>query len=93
MVLIWRLSRRSRPNPRSEPAPDTPPPARRRMISVAEASAVAMREAISLIKDSSDAFPPLKSVAGGLNAIDTMVEVSLIAYRSLWPQSIKRTTS
>lgn len=43
-----------------------------------------MREALSLIKNSSDAFPPLKSVAGGLDALVTMVEVSAINYTTVY---------
>lgn len=42
-----------------------------------------MREALSLIKNSSDAFPPLKSVTGGLDALAIMVEVSAVNYTTL----------
>lgn len=80
MALIQRLSRRVRLRRRSEPAPDTPPPvqqpSRSRQIHVAvDTSRTAVREAIIFIKNSSDALPPLKSVAGGLDGILTMIEV------------------
>lgn len=84
MALIQRLSRRIRRRRRSEPAPDTPPPIAQRTTNrlgtVEDTSTTAMREALRLIKESSDVFPPLKSVAGGLDAIVTMVEVSPVSY-------------
>ena len=36
--------------------------------------------AINLVKESSDAFPPLKSVAGGLSAILDHCDVRLISF-------------
>lgn len=80
MALMPRQLRRIRRRRRSEPVPDTPPPTGQRtpnrLGAVADTSTTAMREALRLIKESSDAFPPLKSVAGGLDTIVTMVEVS-----------------
>lgn len=93
MALIQGLSRRIRRRRRSEPTPDTPPPrasarqqAPRRLGAEADTSTTAMREALRFIKDSSDAFPPLKTVTGGLDAIVTMVEVSPESSAKLGPK-------
>lgn len=90
MALMQGLSRRMRRRRRSEPTTDTPPSrasarqqAPKRLGAVADTSTTTMREALSLIKNSSDAFPPLKSVAGGLDALVTMVEVSAVNYTTL----------
>lgn len=94
MALMQGLSRRIRRRRRSEPTPDTPPPrasarqrleAPRRLGTAADTSKTAMREALRFIKDSSDAFPPLKTVTGGLDAIVTMVEVSPESSAKLGP--------
>ena len=41
--------------------------------------------AINLVKESSDVFPPLKSVAGGLSAILDHCDVRLVSFRPRRP--------
>lgn len=83
---MFRPSRRARRRPRSGPPPDNgtgglsafimhEPHVQDRETSTAATSMIAIRGLLTLAKESSDAFPPLKSVMGGINVIVTMIEV------------------
>ena len=83
---MFRPFRRTRQRPRSGPSPDddtggTPafitrePHVQDRGTNTAATSMIAIRELLTLAKESSDAFPPLKSVMGGINVIVTIIEV------------------
>ena len=47
------------------------------------------RLAINLVKEPSDVFPPLKSVAGGLSAVLDHCEVYFISPRQYHPQYLQ----